>query len=89
MILPQSAIFTSLTSLTLFASFLLFPANVLAEKVNTEEWQISADRIIRYDNPQSIVAEGNIELVKQEKLPAKPAAKPERVTKWSDLLEEK
>ena len=86
MILPQSAKFTFLS---LFASLVLFPVNVFAEKVNTEEWQISADRIIRYDNPQSIIAEGNIDLVKREKLPAKPTAKPEKGTKWSVLLEEK
>ena len=87
MILPQSADFKH--ALALFASLVLIPVNALAEKVNTDEWQISADRIIRYDNPQSVVAEGNIELVKQEKLPAKQSAKPSKTTNWSVLLEEK
>ena len=86
MILPQSAKFIPLA---LIASLVLIPINVFAEKVNTDEWQISADRIIRYDNPQSIIAEGNIVLIKREKLPAKPAAKPEKGTKWSALLQEK
>ena len=88
MILPQSADFNY--SLALFASLLLltFPADVFADKVNTEEWQITADRIIRYDNPQSIVAEGNIQLIKREKLPAKPSAKAS-ADKWSALLQEK
>jgi LPS-assembly protein len=67
---------------------LSFPADVFADKVNTEEWQITADRIIRYDDPQSIVAEGNIQLVKREKLPEKPSPKAS-VDKWAALLQEK
>ena len=89
MILPQSAVFNY--SLAFFVTFLLltFPADVSAENVNTDEWQITADRIIRFDNPQSIVAEGNIQLVKRERLPANPPAKAAMSTKWSSLLEEK
>lgn len=40
-----------------------------AQKVATEEWDISADKIIRYENPESIVAEGNIVLIKRKKIP--------------------
>jgi LPS-assembly protein len=89
MILPQSA--TIKYSLLLFATIILlaFPADVFAEKVNTEEWQITADKIIRYDNPPSIVAEGNIQLIKREKLPTKPAVKVIMANKWPALLEEK
>ena len=43
-----------------------------AQKVATEEWDISADKIIRYENPESIVAEGNIVLIKRKKTPQKP-----------------
>jgi len=59
-----------------------------AESVNTEEWDITADKIIRYEKPMSIVAEGNIVLVKRKKVPPKAAVKDEEVTEWSILLEE-
>lgn len=89
MILPQS---TGLKySLALIATLVLYssPANVFAEKAITEEWQISADKVTRYDNPQSIIAEGNIQLIKLEKLPPEPTKKAASVTAWSVLLEEK
>ena len=62
-----------------------------AQKVATEEWDISADKIIRYENPESIVAEGNIVLIKRKKTPQKPPGSEdgvEGVTDWSILLEE-
>ena len=62
-----------------------------AQKVATEEWDISADKIIRYENPESIVAEGNIVLIKRKKTPPKPPGSEdgvEGVTDWSILLEE-
>ncbi len=58
-----------------------------AEEVSTEEWKISADKVTRYDNPQSIVAEGNIILKKIRRLPPQPPAK-NKVTEWSELLGE-
>ena len=39
------------------------------ESLSTEEWDITADRIIRFDDPLSVVAEGNIELVKRRLQP--------------------
>ena len=62
-----------------------------AQKVATEEWDITADRIIRYEKPESIVAEGNIVLVKRKKVPPKPPGadeSQEAVTDWYILLEE-
>lgn len=62
-----------------------------AQKVATEEWDISADKIIRYENPESIVAEGNIVLIKRKKTPPKPPGSEDGVeglTDWSILLEE-
>ena len=58
------------------------------DSLSTEEWDITADRIIRYDKPQSIVAEGNIVLVKRKKLPPKSAVTEESVSGWAELLEE-
>ncbi len=56
----------------------------------TEEWDITADRIIRYEDPESIVAEGNIVLVKRKKMPPAPAvsATAKEVSDWYVLLEE-
>ena len=61
-----------------------------AQKVVTEEWDISADKVIRYEKPESIVAEGNIVLVKRKKMPPKPPSQDavEGVTDWYILLEE-
>lgn len=64
------------------------------QSVATEEWDITADRIIRYESPESIVAEGNIVLIKRKKVPPQPAGgdgsvKGEgEVTDWFVLLEE-
>lgn len=66
----------------------LFPSYLVAETVNTEEWQISADKITRYEEPESIVAEGNIVLTKLTKLPPKSPKKAAAETGWSLLLEE-
>ena len=59
-----------------------------AESLSTEEWDITADRIIRYEKPQSIVAEGNIELIKRKKIPPQPTLAAETVSDWASLLEE-
>ncbi|PID45557.1 MAG: hypothetical protein CR981_00405, partial [Proteobacteria bacterium] len=71
---------------------LLWPINpnlMAGESVSTEEWNISADQIIHYDNPQSIVAKGNIVLIKRKKLPPKNKKRVEEtVSDWAQLLEE-
>lgn len=58
-----------------------------AEKVATEKWNISADKVIRYENPNSIVAQGNVVLEKNEKVTAKPK-KDLKFSTWAELLEE-
>ncbi len=88
MILPQS---TGLKfTFAFFTTLLLFglPLNASAKKLITEEWQISADKITRYENPRSIIAEGNIILVKREKLPPKSSQKTQKGTDWAILLGE-
>jgi LPS-assembly protein len=66
------------------------PGLLRAETVATEEWNISADKITRYEDPQSVVAEGNIVLEKREKIPPPPpeTETPEGMTDWSELLGE-
>ncbi len=59
-----------------------------AESVATEEWDITADKLTRFDQPASIVAEGNIVLVKRKQLPPKKQTADGDTTDWSELLEE-
>ena len=59
-----------------------------AEKLSTEEWNISADNVIHYDNPNSIVAKGNVILEKKKQLPVHPPETKADVTSWAELLEE-
>lgn len=63
------------------------PFTGFAETVTTEEWQIAADKVTRFDNPQSIVAEGNIVLKKVRTLPPQ-VEKKEKVSTWATLLGE-
>ncbi len=78
---------------TTFAVFFLstcifIPSICLAESVTTSEWNITADRIIRYEDPSSIVAEGSIVLEKRVKLPPKQKKSQTSSSKWVDLLGE-
>jgi LPS-assembly protein len=77
------------TALGLFA-FHAAPVMLHAETVATEEWNISADKITRYEDPQSVVAEGNIVLEKREKLPPPPppTEAEKGMSDWSELLGE-
>lgn len=67
---------------------LLFPALSGAETVSTAEWNISADKITRYENPESVVAEGNIILEKRVTVPPKQDDGKVDVSSWSELLGE-
>lgn len=85
--LPKAKSYLTATALTLFA-LSSTPAMLFAETVSTEEWNISADKITRYEDPQSVVAEGNIILEKREKLPPPVKEKSAKVTAWAELLGE-
>ncbi len=63
------------------------PFTGFAETVSTEEWQIAADKVTRFDNPESIVAEGNIILKKVRTLPPQ-VEKKQNITEWASLLGE-
>jgi len=60
-----------------------------AEKLSTEEWNISADKVINYDNPHSIVAKGNVILEKKVRKSLHAKKKMAKVSSWAELLEEK
>ncbi len=64
------------------------PDFIRADTVNTEEWQIEADKVTRFDNPKSIIAEGHVVLTKLRKLPPRSTAPQQRTTEWTLLLEE-
>ena len=88
-LLPHISVFRCYLLPALIFVCLIISGTALAEEsVSTEEWDISADKIIQYDKPRSIVAEGNIVLVKRRKLPPKPVATKEELSAWSDLLGE-
>ena len=80
-LLPHISVLRSFLLAALVFLFVLASGTAVAEEsLSTEEWDITADKIIRYDKPMSIVAEGNIVLIKRRKLPPKPAAAGETVS---------
>ncbi len=74
-----------------FAAFLIFfltPCLLFADTAKTEEWQIEADKVLRFDNPKSVIAEGNVVLTKIKTLPPKLDTSTAQDVDWSGLLEE-
>lgn len=65
-----------------------YPGFLQAETVKTEEWQIEADKISRFDNPESVVAEGNVVLTKIRILPPRQTVVQNETSAWAVLLEE-
>jgi LPS-assembly protein len=63
-----------------------FPADTEAEAVKAQQWEITADKLTRYEDPPSVVAEGNVILEKTENVTKQKKIKEK--TDWSDLLEE-
>jgi LPS-assembly protein len=74
--------------LTFLLALSLPTNNGIAETVATEEWQIAADKITRYETPRSIIAEGNVVLNKREQLPPNLSKKQRKNQQWAALLEE-
>lgn len=64
------------------------PGFLHADTVKTDEWQIEADKVQRFDNPSSIIAEGNVVLTKLRILPPKQEKKKTATSDWAVLLEE-
>jgi len=59
-----------------------------AENISTEEWNISADKVVRYESPNSIVATGNVVLDKKEKKAKSKKKEDGGLTSWTELLGE-
>ncbi len=64
------------------------PRWLQAETVQTDEWQIEADKVLNFDNPKSVIAEGNVVLTKLRILPPKRENTATKSSDWSLLLEE-
>jgi len=55
-----------LSGLFLVSLGLLSAPNVGAEGVQAQQWEITADKLTRYEDPPSVIAEGNVVLEKTE-----------------------
>ncbi len=75
-----SHIFVALATVCL----LLMTSPAQAKTVETEEWEITADKITRYENPTVIIAEGNVILEKKAYITS-PKNKTNSSSSWSDL----
>lgn len=81
---PINTLFTVI----LTCCFFLLPATgMAAEVMATPQWQITADKIIRYEKPASIIAEGSVVLKKTRII--RQRQKKAAGSGWSSLLGEK
>ncbi len=61
------------------------PLTQPSSSMSTEEWDISAERVIRYENPNSIIGVGNVILTKRERI-AEPDTQKDKISRWNNLL---
>jgi LPS-assembly protein len=80
--------FPLILALLSFSLTCSFSRQARAELASTEEWNISADKIVRYEDPNSVIAQGNVILIKKTKVPPKPSAAAIKSSSWAELLEE-
>ena len=79
--IPSSPILALL--FPILAGLLLHSTPAAAVSVDARQWDITADKMTRYENPARIVAEGNVLLEKKE--PVEKRA-PKTSSQWSGLL---
>ena len=79
--IPSSPILACVV-LSLIGLF-LFPHSVRAASVEARQWEMTADKLTRIENPPTIIAEGNVVLEKKEPVATAPKPKPSH---WSGLL---
>lgn len=77
---PLAAILFSLVAAITFC-----PPPAHTEEVQAPQWDITADKITRYENPPSIIAEGNVLLEKTQRVEKKK----KKNRNWDELLGEK
>ena len=66
---------------------LIWHAPLCAAEMNAEEWEITADRMVRYENPASVIAEGHVILEKKEKQAVAPTDSSSKWKLTSDSVE--
>ncbi len=72
---------------TLISSLgLLCSAHAAPHAVKAQQWEITADKLTRYEDPPSVIAEGNVILEKSETVTRTKKIKSK--VDWSELLEE-
>jgi len=76
-----------LTLVALVVTTCMFsPADGAAKAVKAQQWEITADKLTRYEDPPSVIAEGNVVLEKSEQITRQQQV--DKKTDWTDLLEE-
>jgi LPS-assembly protein len=65
---------------------MLSPSVADADALKTQQWEITADKLTRYEDPPSVIAEGNVVLEKSESVTKQVKAK--KKTNWNDLLQD-
>ena len=86
--LPRISSLTWVYCLVSLSLLNVLPQSGVAEEISTAEWNISADNVMRYEQPNSIIAKGNVILEKKELRPPKPPKSQSNVSSWAELLEE-
>ena len=69
----------------LLIGLLLLPFPARAAGIQARQWELSADKLTRHENPPTIIAEGNVVLEKKEPVTAAPKRQP---SQWSGLLDD-
>ncbi len=70
--------------LCIFLATFFVPASTFAEAIKAQQWEITADKLTRYENPPTVIAEGKVVLEKVENITKQK--KSGRPTGWDDLL---
>ena len=77
----KNSCFVCLSAIALF----FWACPLSAAVMDAEQWNITADKIVHYDNPPSVIAEGNVVLEKKE---SAFEAKTSSTEQWDKLLGE-
>ncbi|XOF35140.1 MAG: LPS-assembly protein LptD [Candidatus Electrothrix sp. YB6] len=76
-----------ISTVSVFTFFTFTATDACAEAVRALQWEITADKLTRFEDPASIIAEGNVVLQKIENVTGTAQAESD-TDDWSDLLGE-
>ncbi len=84
----RTPFFSFITVGCFLGAFCMFhPTDAGAEAVRAMQWEITADKLTRFEDPAGIIAEGNVILQKMENITGTAKEKKEKKD-WGDLLGE-